>query len=139
MSTLCVLSTHVKNHSGYGQITKNGKSILHHRWIYMEAHGLAEPDIKRKVVMHTCDNPACINPEHLVLGTQADNMADKTAKGRAKGLSRPGTANPRAKLTEVDVLAIRSSRGTQQELANKYGVSQAHISEIVLRKTWKHL
>jgi hypothetical protein len=88
-------------------------------------------------VCHTCDNPSCVNPDHLFLGTDADNTADKIAKGRERGPR--GEAHARAVLTERDVLTIRRSHKTQVELAAEYGVRPPAISKIILRKSWKHI
>jgi len=93
-------------------------------------------------VCHTCDTPLCCNPEHLFLGTHAENMRDRNTKGRASGGSLPGENNPRSKLREQDVLDIRerAAQGINQySLAEEYGVSQAHISGIITRRFWKHI
>lgn len=91
------------------------------------------------LVCHHCDNPECCNPNHLFLGTNADNAADMVAKGR----SARGAQNPSSKLTEEKVLKIRAlyAKGsqTQQEIATKFGVSQTQISSIVGRRSWKWL
>lgn len=87
------------------------------------------------LVLHHCDNPKCCNPIHLFLGTQADNMADKCAKGR----QAKGSKHGRAKLTEGEVAEIRvNEHGLHQyELAEIYGVSQQLISFIMNNKLWK--
>jgi hypothetical protein len=86
---------------------------------------------------HTCDNRGCVNPAHLFLGTLADNMADRDAKGRCH--SPKGRKNPSAKLTESQVLEVRASNKTSRAIAVKYGVHPATISSIRLRKSWKHI
>ena len=96
------------------------------------------------LVLHSCDNPACINPEHLFLGTQSDNIMDALKKKRYKSNwpHRKGSDNPWAKTTEADVLSIRSeyAAGARQvDLASKYGLHQTTISDIVRRKIWKHV
>jgi hypothetical protein len=89
-------------------------------------------------VCHLCDNMLCINPEHLFLGTPADNVIDMIRKGR-KVIQR-GADHGRAKLTEADIIAIRSeTMATQQNLADKYGVTPQNISDIKTRKRWSHL
>jgi hypothetical protein len=94
--------------------------------------------------MHICDNPPCVNPDHLRLGTQADNMADMRQKGRGK-VPTPliGVNHPDAKLTEDDVVLIRNlwaaRRLSQRKLAARFGVSRSLISQIVYRQCWKHL
>jgi hypothetical protein len=90
------------------------------------------------IVCHRCDNPPCVRPEHLFLGTDNDNQRDKVAKGRQER----GETHHAAKLTAADVVEIRSSRaqGTRvNELAAKYGVDRGAIQAVVSRKTWAHV
>jgi len=97
-------------------------------------------DPAEKEVCHSCDNPLCVNPHHLWLGTQADNVADAVAKGRHKpGRFGHGEASPSSKLTEVAVRAIRKARGRQRDIARMFGVSQANVSAITTLKTWAHV
>jgi hypothetical protein len=91
-------------------------------------------DVPRSIsVCHTCDNPLCVNPAHLFLGTQVDNNNDRIAKGRNSRM--PGQSNPAAKLTPAQVVEIRNRYAaggvTQWGLADEYGVKQAQISRIV--------
>jgi hypothetical protein len=86
-------------------------------------------------VLHRCDNPPCCNPKHLVLGTHAENMADRDAKGR---MAR-GAGQPRAKLTEADVIEIRRSDDMQKDIADRFGVSAATISRIRAGLEWRHV
>jgi hypothetical protein len=92
-------------------------------------------------VLHSCDNAPCCNPAHLWLGTNLDNMSDKALKGRT--WDERGEANPRAKLKEADVLAIRSADlgqyGSLVGLARSLGVTTQTIREIRSRKRWPHL
>ena len=86
------------------------------------------------IVCHTCDTPLCVNPEHLFIGTVHDNVKDRDnknrqAKGRKIGL---------AKLTDAKARKIFTMKGTQQEIADKFGVAQAQVSKIKNRDTWKH-
>jgi DNA-binding transcriptional regulator YiaG len=109
---------------GYGAIWTSGTVRRAHRVSY-EIHCGSIPDGLH--VLHRCDNPICINPEHLFLGTNADNAADKTAKGRQAREARL----PQTKLSDDDVRTIRASSGaTQNELAERYGVDQSLISHI---------
>lgn len=89
------------------------------------------------LVLHRCDNPPCCNPGHLFIGTDADNAADKARKGRVA--PNHGMLNGRAKLTEADVKAIRSSRSTYRKLAAQYGVSFGLIGHVKRRRNWTHL
>jgi len=142
LNTPCINSIWGVGSHGYAQILHRGKNRLHHRVAYCAAFGLNIEDIKGSVVMHLCDNKICINPVHLRLGTQAENMADKVAKGRS-GLDQrnlAGAANGRAVLTAADVLEIRRrSTEAQALLASEFGVGQTQISKIILRKAWSHL
>jgi len=92
-------------------------------------------------VLHRCDNPACVNPAHLFLGTQADNNRDRAAKGRGGGEKRRGIHNGRAKLTSKQVAKIRRLYATgdisQGQLAEIFGVSQPQISRIVRREQYE--
>jgi hypothetical protein len=119
---------------GYSTVKFNGKYELTHRASYMHFNGVVEIP-KGLMVMHTCDNPPCCNPKHLILGTATDNVHDMHNKGRNALVPK--------KLTESIVLEIREyysgKRGDFAYLANKYGVTHRTISEVILRNTWKHI
>lgn len=121
----CWLWVRGKDKDGYGRFRNDLKS---HRVSYTLANG----DPGSLSVLHSCDNPACVNPEHLFLGTQQDNMLDKKTKGR----HRPGEQHPNAKLIQKDVVDILHSELSGRELARKYNVSEATISYIKSRKRW---
>lgn len=129
--------------SGYGYLRVEGKLRYAHRVAYCEHHGLSLSDIAGQVVRHRCDNPPCVNPEHLELGSQADNVQDAVDRGRAAGAM--GEDHGHAKLTVEEVLAIRAEHTPHcretggAALARKYGVSQAQISGIVNRRYWSHV
>lgn len=128
----------------YGTIKVDGKNTPAHRYSFQTFRG-AIP--KGMVVCHHCDTPSCVNPNHLFLGTHADNEADKVRKGRQSNgerhsvalahLSRDGENSPVAKLTWESARKIRNDRRPQRLLAKVYGVSQAVISNIKLGKTWR--
>jgi hypothetical protein len=88
-------------------------------------------------VLHHCDIPQCINPEHLFLGTNTDNIRDKIKKGRLRCLH--GEKCSWSKLTENQVRKIRTMPGKQRDIAKKFGVAQIQISAIRTGKTWKHV
>jgi hypothetical protein len=88
-------------------------------------------------VMHSCDNPPCVNPAHLRLGTNLQNQEERKARRPWKGPR--GGAHHKARLTEADVLAIRNDTRTGAALAKAYGVSQSSISSIRHRKSWTHV
>jgi len=124
-------------------IRVRGRARYAHRAAYETIYGEGSAD--GLVVRHKCDTPACVNPDHLEIGTQADNLRDMTERGRRKFVPRLGSANGRSKLSEADVMAIRATyvRGTgacgQVALARQFGVSQQVIGGIVNRKTWAHV
>ena len=127
----------------YGHYRYEGKKILAHRYSFMMHHPLTidlreHPKI---LVCHTCDNPKCVNPAHLWLGTNADNVRDRDAKGRNN--QAKGEKNGMTKLTEQEVREIREkyAKGNifQKELADEYGVRQSTIGFIITHKSWKHL
>lgn len=110
---------------GYGKFTvRHGRWVLAHRWSWEEANG---PIPDGMCVLHRCDVPACVNPDHLFLGTQADNMADMWAKGRARPW--PGSRfKPRLTLEELNQIAADSR--PQSEVARDFGVHQGTVSRI---------
>jgi hypothetical protein len=126
---------------GYASIYVNGTTHRLHRWIYCETNGVPIESIAGLVVMHSCDNPRCINPAHLSLGTQQDNMDDKMAKGRHTCPS--GEDCFKAVLTVPQVKAIRSrykprcSTNGQRAMAREFGVSQMTIHDVIYNLTWK--
>lgn len=123
---------------GYGFVTEGAaKNTPAHRYMYRLVFGEV-PD--NKVVCHKCDNPPCCNPNHLWLGSNAENIQDMWRKGRGKQ-ARPlkGEAHMSAKLTEDDVREIRASSDPRPKLATRYGVSWGAIDCIQKRKTWKHV
>lgn len=115
---------------GYPKAMVNGVTRLVHRLIYEAANGPIRP---ADVVRHRCDNPLCINPAHLLIGTHADNVADRVARCR----SASGVRNGRAKLTPESVAAIRASPATHTELAGRYGVDRKTIRLIRAGVIWK--
>lgn len=120
---------------GYGQIGIDGRNHLAHRISFELHYGKISPDTK---VLHSCDLPCCVNPEHLFLGTQADNMADMVKKKRHARLR--GEAHGRAKLTDDDVRTIRRFSGrTHAAIAADFGVSDVLVSQILSGKIWSHI
>src|SRR3954470_5960578 len=116
-----------RQQTGYGILFKSSRPRrwhLAHR-LSWELHNGPIPGGLH--VLHRCDNPPCVNPAHLFLGTQADNNRDRGRKGRNGGHKIRGAANGRAKLSPTDVAAIRRAYGdgaTQVALAARFGVSQ---------------
>ena len=121
-----------KNADGYGQIKIDGQARFCHRTA-VEAIGVTLA--AEEVVMHACDNPACCNPRHLVVGTHAQNVADRVAKRR----SARGSTNGRSLLTEDQVRMIKKDGRRLVDVASDYGVSVSTISLIRRGKNWAHV
>lgn len=109
---------------GHGQLrTKNKRSVAAHRVSWEHHNGPIPAGMK---VCHHCDNPPCVNPDHLFLGTQADNMRDMIKKGR----NRRGATHHNAKLSDARVIEIILANGTQREIAKQFGVSQTYVGQL---------
>lgn len=126
-----------KDKYGYGWIKLGKKTIAAHRLSYMIHNG----DIGSGMhVLHTCDNPSCVNPAHLFLGTHIDNMEDMKKKGRWRGVSNAGENNPLAKLSANQVAEIRkeiASGHKYKDVALKYCISDGHARKIAACKSWR--
>ena len=136
----CIETTDAKNEDGYGHVRHEGRVVRSHRLAYAQAHGLKLSDLNGMIVRHACDNRACVNPAHLVLGTQADNMHDMAARGRNR--QPKGERNARANLTEQAVVQIRkrlASGESHRAIALDFGVCNSQISRISTRKIWSHV
>lgn len=123
------------NGKGYQMFGPEYNSMYAHRFSYTIHKGQIPNGL---FVCHTCDNPKCVNPSHLWLGTNKDNVNDKIAKGR----QLKGSQIPASKLTEADVYAIRSAkyyRGINTDLAKKYKVRREHICKLRAGQGWSHL
>lgn len=124
---------------GYGQINpggRGGQPLRAHRVSYEMAHG---PIPKGLYVCHHCDNPACVNPAHLFLGTARTNAHDRDNKGRCRSRSLPGNTNGR-RLTQEEVNSIRqaAARGIpQRTIAMQHRCTQGNVSFIVRGATWR--
>lgn len=123
-----VTSHHIQD-NGYVRIYRNGKDIYAHRYAYEQHHGKSIS--KGNVVLHSCDNRCCINPDHLSEGTQMDNIHDMISKNR----QRFGGSN----LQECDIIDIYTSSLPQQTLADKYNIKQPNISHIKNGRIWKNI
>jgi hypothetical protein len=131
----CIEWMGTRHQRGYGVLRKEGRHVLAHREAYEQAYGLIEDGLS---VLHHCDNPPCVNPEHLFLGTQADNMRDMRSKGR--GFTLPvsrGETHPRALLTAAQVQAIKKDTRRLGEIAREYGVSSDAIQAIRVGRNWR--
>ncbi len=126
------------NNSGYGQVRIDRKSILVHRFSW-EIHKGKIPD--EMCVLHKCDNPFCVNPNHLFLGTNQDNINDKMNKNRQPDLK--GEKNGNSKLTLDQVKHIKQlcyeGKFLQKEIAKMFNMSYSLISDINKNKIWRHV
>lgn len=145
--------------NGYGRFNTGGRgrSVTASRMAYELTNGPVPDGL---FVCHACDNPRCVRPDHLFLGTQAINMRDMLVKGRGANKTKPESfargsrhgsvtrperlrradSHPHAKLTSADVVAMRAAYAaggvTQMELASQYGIHQTVVSDIVRRRSW---
>lgn len=124
-----------------GWLDKDGYGFMCFRGVKQRAHRLAwffeHGEWPSEQVLHHCDNPSCVRPDHLFVGTQAVNMADMRAKGRGAR----GEKHGQARLTAAAVQEIRASRGKvkQRVLAERYGVCIPTICEVQTRRKWAHV
>lgn len=131
----CLVWRLAKNAHGYGKFA-NGKGgwVLAHRAAWQAANGEIPAGAE---VCHKCDNRACVNPEHLFIGSHQDNMADMKQKGRAKGLV--GTDNHKCKITPAIAAEIICSAAPKNELAKRFGITVCMIGRIQRRIAWKSI
>lgn len=125
------------DHQGYGHFKFNGKMVGAHRMSYMIRCG----DIpKGMCVLHKCDNPICVRPSHLFLGTLKDNTQDMLRKGRFPNYQ--GENHNRSKLKNTDVIQIRALYylgNSLKDLSKLFKISKPHISRIIKRQSWSHI
>lgn len=132
-----VCTSHCKTKEGYTYYFYNGKLMKAHQYIYLINFGKIP---KGLLIRHKCDNPSCINPNHLELGTIQDNISDRVNRGR----QIKGSQVYSSKLTEEDVRQIKVElknpfRGQNKELSDRYNVASGTISNIKSNKTWSHI
>lgn len=123
---------------GYGVITVHGSTVSAHRLSYalykQPIPGTRRAGRRRLMIRHRCDNPACVNPNHLVIGRPKQNSADRMRGAKIYGY---GEHNPSAKLTDTQVSAIRVDTRIRREIAVDYGVSVATIGRVQSRHSWR--
>jgi len=117
--------------NGYGRLKVEGRDVSAHRAAWAAWNG---PIPNGLCVCHRCDVPACVNPEHLFLGTYADNSQDMARKGRHG--NRGGERSPRARLNATQVAEIRASTEASRVIAARYGVSKDHVTRIQRGARW---
>ncbi|MGY8831285.1 MAG: HNH endonuclease signature motif containing protein [Pseudomonadales bacterium] len=145
----CWIWTASKNAKGYGQLSEwqQGKRIVRraHRVAYELTYGAIPemPGFHGACVLHRCDNPACVNPSHLFLGTNAENVKDMDSKGRRKVSVKLGSAHKNSVLTEDQVREIAHRHyeegTTQLQLSREYAVAHSTINHIFTGRLWAHL
>jgi len=132
--------------NGYGKIgvptgatRKSWRARSAHRVSYELANG---PITDGLFVCHRCDNPGCVRPDHLFLGTQKENIADMYSKGRESGCGVRGEGNPSARFEAKDAALLRylADCGVRQHrLIPLFGVTRSTVSRVALRKSWAHV
>jgi hypothetical protein len=142
MPSGCWHYTGYKRKDGYGLVTfgqhRTGdrQRVLAHRYFYERLVG---PIPEGMLVCHRCDNPSCVNPDHLFVGTHLDNNRDARQKDRSSRHGQKGVAHHKAKLTEDDVRSIRTASGTLAAIGAEFGISHAQVWLIRKGKAWTHV
>lgn len=131
-----------KNNKGYGLFRPGGTlpKRLAHRLAYEDARGHTIP--KGRLVLHSCDNPSCVNPAHLRLGSHKDNVADMDARRRRVAPGLQGETVPTSKLTEQQVIALRRdyvSGVPFEDIARRYGISKKSVTDYTSGRSWRHI
>ncbi len=129
----CWRWTAAQTNDGYGCFRFEGRLIMAHRIAWRMTHS----DPRQLKVCHKCDTPGCVNPSHLFLGTQFENMQDMVAKGRQN--KAYGVGHSQNKLTEARVLAIYRDSRIQREIAADHDVERTTVYHIKSGRNWSHL
>jgi hypothetical protein len=130
-----------KDRYGYGMKSFQGRTRPAHRAVYCETHGISYKNLRAQVIRHGCDNPGCVNPQHLIAGTHAENSQDMVDRDR----SCRGERHYNRKLTEAAVLEARNlytynhPEFSCPALALRYGVTKSALWQALIGATWKHL
>jgi hypothetical protein len=127
--------TGAKCEKGYGMFSVAGKKMRAHRAAWFFEHNQYVPD--NLLACHKCDNPSCVNPDHLFLGTNKQNSDDKFSKGRE--FYHRGEKAASSKLKEKDVIFILTKNFSTRDLSKKFGVCESTIRAIKRRENWKHI
>lgn len=141
-NTGCWLWQGADTGAGYGAMRYMNKRQDAHRVAWQIFRG---PIPNGKFVLHRCDVKYCVNPDHLFLGTQQDNMTDMERKGRKQDYNKRqiiyarGEENGRSKLTAMQVIAIRGDHRRHKIIGHEYGISEDYVWKIQNRKKWRHI
>lgn len=128
----CIVCTSHTKINGYARFKRDGKLQLVHKYVWEKVYGKVPIGME---IMHSCDNPGCINIHHLSIGTHTDNMRDSMNKHR----QLLGVNKPLAKLNDEQVISIRISKLSSRKLGAKYGVSHTTILDVLNNINWKHV
>jgi hypothetical protein len=121
---------------GYGQLSEGGKNCHRYHRAHRLSHELFKgPVPKDMYVLHSCDMPCCVNPDHLRIGTQKDNGRDKVIRNRAAKGERQGSA----KLNAEQVLEIRLDKRSPPQIAKDYGITRQQVGNIQEFRHWRHI
>ena len=129
----CVVYTKARNAHGYGVVRRRGRNWLAHRWAWVLAHGDIPDDA---VLRHSCDNPPCVKLDHLLPGTQAENNADKRARGRERHFTKV-TAEQRAEIGRRLIGGRGIRHGNAQQIADEFGITAHYAMKIASRERVK--
>ena len=138
----CLLWARYRDKTGYGRVSAVFAPGIHfaHRMSWLLAHG---PFDLTKRILHTCDTPACVNPEHLWIGSQGDNFRDMVAKGRRRVGRARGEVNWNARLSDDDVRTMRAIRREKhlsyRKIAQQFGVTTMTAFRACERQSWTHI
>lgn len=129
----CVEWSKARDTAGYGVSWKNGKWIRAHRKVYEDFYNVLLTSDQK--VLHTCDNRACVNPDHLYLGTNKQNSNDMVSRNR----QAKGEDTNHAKLTSTDVLTIYHDTRSSRTIAKDFNISKTNVLDIKNKRIWRHL
>lgn len=132
MKTACIIWPFAKDSDGYGYLRSGLNTARVHRLFYQLFVGEIPKGLH---ILHSCDQRACVNPEHLRAGTHAENVADKTARGR----NAQGTSFRNSKLTDDSVRAIRQSNDSVRALALAFGIGKTVVHDVKRGRRWRHV
>jgi hypothetical protein len=125
-------TSHKKGTNGYFFVMRNRIMYPMHKFMYEQKYGIVPEGM---LACHTCDNPSCINPDHIFIGSPADNTHDMIIKKR----NSFGEKHPHTKFKETDIIAILKSEQTYEKIAANFGVTKSAISHIKNKRSWKHI